>query len=103
MNISDVRPTSMHVEWSRYSPHSPHQVKVYTVVCTPTNDDLGSTVLNINDTRFHEVDVGRLHFTTNYSVELVAFVNNSQTGVGSLRRSQKAYFVTTEGGETCLL
>ena len=103
MNISDVRKRSMHVEWSRYSPQPPYQVIVYTVVCTPTNDDVGSTVLNINDTRIHEVDVGRLHFATNYSVELVAFVNNSQTGVFSLRRSQKAYVVTLEGGKTCLL
>ena len=93
----------MHVEWSRYSPPSPFQVIVYTVVCTPTNDEVGSTLLNIKDTRIREVDVGRLHFSTNYSVELVAFINNSQTGEISLRRSQKAYFVTPEGGKTCLL
>ena len=103
MNISDVRTRSMHVEWSRYTPRSPDQVIVYTVVCTPTNDVVGSTVLNINGTTIHEVDVGRLHFTTNYSVELVAFVNNSQTGVVSLRRSQKVYVVTPDAGKICLL
>ena len=108
MNISDVRPRSMHVEWSHYSPQSPFQVIVYTVVCTPTNDEVGSTLLNIKDTSIHEVDVGRLHFSTNYSVELVAFINNtfinnSQTGEVSLRRSQKAYVVTPEGGKSCVL
>ena len=123
MSISDVRPRSMHVKWSRYSLHSPFQVIVYTVVCTPTNDEVGSTLLNIKDTSIHEVDVGRLHFSTNYSVELVAFtnntfinnsfinnsfinntlINNSQTGEFILRRSQKAYVVTPEGGKTCLL
>ncbi|KAK2567419.1 hypothetical protein P5673_008230, partial [Acropora cervicornis] len=96
VNISDVRTRSMHVEWSRYSLHSPFQVIVYTVVCTPTNDEVGSTLLNIKDTSIHKVDVGRLHFSTNYSVELVAFVNNSQTGEVSLRRSQKAYVVTLD-------
>ena len=103
VNISDVRTRSMHVEWSRYSLHSPFQVIVYTVVCTPTNDEVGSTLLNIKDTSIHKVDVGRLHFSTNYSVELVAFVNNSQTGEVSLRRSQKAYVVTLDPGKTCLL
>ena len=123
MSISDVRPRSMHVEWSHYSPQSPLQVIVYTVVCTPTNDEVGSTLLNIKDSSIHEVDVKRLHFSTNYSVELVAFINNtfsnhsfinnsfvnnsfinnSQTGEVSLRRSQKAYVVTPEGGKNCLL
>lgn len=113
MNISDVRPRSIHVEWSHYSPQSPFQVIVYTVVCTPTNDEVGSTLLNIEDTSIHEVDVTRLHFSTNYSVELVAlinnsfinnsFINNSQTGEVTLRRSQKAYVVTPEGGKTGLL
>ncbi|XP_015769308.1 PREDICTED: uncharacterized protein LOC107347850 [Acropora digitifera] len=122
VSISDVRPRSIHVEWSHYSPQSPFQVIVYTVVCTPTNDEAGSTLLNIKDTSIHEVDVTRLHFSTNYSVELVAFINNtfinntfinntfinntfinntfinnSQTGEFILRRSQKAYVVTPEG------
>ena len=100
MNISDVRSRGMHVEWSVYSPQSPYHVVVYSVVCTPTNDEFGSTVLNVNDTSIRKADVERLHFSTNYSVEIVAFISNNQTGGVSLRRSQKAYFVTLEGGKT---
>ncbi|XP_074632006.1 uncharacterized protein LOC141890434 isoform X2 [Acropora palmata] len=97
VNISDVRTRGMHVEWSLYSPRSPYHVVVYSIVCTPTNGEFGSTVLNVNNTNVRKADVGRLHFGTNYSVELVAFVRNTQTGGFSLRRSQKAYFETLEG------
>lgn len=90
----------MHVEWSLYSPQSPYHVVVYSIVCTPTNGDFGSTVINVNDTNVRKADVGRLHFGTNYSVELVAFVRNNQTDGSSLRRSQKAFFKTLEGGKT---
>lgn len=100
VNISDVRTRGMHVEWSLYSPQSPYHVVVYSIVCTPTNGDFGSTVINVNDTNVRKADVGRLHFGTNYSVELVAFVRNNQTDGSSLRRSQKAYFKTLEGGKT---
>ncbi|XP_015769332.1 PREDICTED: protein sidekick-like [Acropora digitifera] len=97
VTISDVRTRGMHVEWSLYSPRFPYHVVVYSIVCTPTNGDFGSTVINVNDTNVRKADVGRLHFGTNYSVELVACVRNIQTGGFSLRRSQKAYFKTLEG------
>ncbi|XP_067024678.1 uncharacterized protein [Acropora muricata] len=97
MNISDVSARAMHIEWSLYSPRSPYHVVVYSIVCTPTNGEFGSTVFNVNDTNVRKADVGRLHLGTNYSVELVAFVKNTQTGGFCLRRSQKAYFETLDG------
>ena len=100
VNISDVSARAMHIEWSLYSPGSPYHVVIYSIVCTPTNGEFGSTVLNVNVTNVRKADVGRLHYGTNYSVELVAFVKNTQTGGFSLRRSQKAYFETFEGGKS---
>ena len=102
VNISDVKRRSIHVEWAHYAPDPPYQLTVYAVVCTPTSGKAGSTVFNV-DKYSDRVDVGRLHTGTNYTVEIVALVNNNQTGDVSLRKSQKVYVTTVEGGKNHLI
>ena len=102
MNISDVKRRSINVVWAHYSPDHPYQLVIYAVVCTPTSGKAGSTVFNVN--KYNDrADVGRLHTGTNYTVEIVALVNNNQTGEVSLRKSQKVYVTTVEGGKNHLI
>ncbi|XP_068682562.1 uncharacterized protein [Montipora foliosa] len=96
VNISDVKRRSINVAWTHYSPDQPYQLVIYAVVCTPTSGKAGSTVFNVDKYSDRE-DVGRLHTGTNYTVEIVALVNNNQTGEVSLRKSQKVYVTTVEG------
>ena len=103
VNISDVKRRSIHVEWAHYAPDPPYQLIVYAVVCTPTSGKAGLTVFNI-DKNSDRVDVGRLHTGTNYSVEIVALViSYNQTGDVNLRKSQKVYVTTVEGGKNHLI
>ena len=98
LNISNVGIKSISVEWSHFSPDPPHNLGFYAVVCTPTHGKAGPTILSVDKAR-DRAEVDRLRPGTNYTVQVVAFIYINETETFTLRRSQKAYAETIEGGK----
>ena len=102
-NITKIDLDKIVVEWHHHPPVTyPLELFAYAVVCTPTDGKLGPTLTtvrgNINITEIHRLRPG-----TNYSVEIVALIDNNHTEEITLEKSQSEDLETDEGGKTILI
>ena len=79
-------------------PDNSYILHFYAVVCTPTNHEDGPIVV-LADTNQTHLEVRRLRPLTEYSVQVLAVTEHSNSGAVSLKGSEKLTLSTSEGGK----
>lgn len=98
INITNVNTSSISVTWTYHVPDNSYSLQLYAVVCNPTNHETGPIVVTANKTQTH-LEVRRLRAITEYSVQVLAITEHTNSGAMSLKGSEKLTLSTSEGGK----
>lgn len=79
-------------------PDNSYILHFYAVVCTPTNHEAGPIVV-LADTNQTHLEVRRLRALTEYSVQVLATIEHTDSGALSFKGSEKRTVSTPEGGK----